>query len=92
MKQEQAETLALGALGWLVGNEELLPIFMGASGASIDDIKARAAEPEFLISVLDFLSMDDAWLMEFCDASGLSYEAPLQARQSLPGGAQMHWT
>ena len=92
MKQEQAETLALGALGWLVGNEELLPIFMGASGASIDDIKARAGEPDFLISVLDFLSMDDAWLMAFCDASGLPYDTPMQARQSLPGGAQVHWT
>lgn len=87
-----AETLALQALAWLVGNEDLLPVFLGASGASESDLRARAAEPEFLGSVLDFLMMDDAWVIGFCDAQGLAYEAPMQARMSLPGGAQVSWT
>ncbi|NIZ59645.1 DUF3572 domain-containing protein [Sedimentitalea sp. CY04] len=87
-----AETLALQALAWLVGNEELLPVFLGASGASEADLRSRAADPEFLGSVLDFLTMDDAWVISFCDAQGLAYEAPMQARMSLPGGAQVNWT
>jgi len=87
-----AETLALQALAWLVGNEDLLPVFLGASGASESDLRARAAEPEFLGSVLDFLMMDDAWVIGFCDAQGLGYETPMQARMSLPGGAQVSWT
>lgn len=92
MSRDDAETIALKALAWLVGNDALLPVFLGATGAAADDLRARASDPDFLISVLDFLAMDDAWLMEFCGASGLPFDAPMQARQMLPGGAQMHWT
>ncbi|MCE8009383.1 DUF3572 domain-containing protein [Aestuariivita sp.] len=92
MTQEFAETVALQALGWLVANDDLLPVFLGASGASEGDLRARAADPEFLGSVLEFLTMDDAWVVAFCDAQDLSYETPMQARAALPGGAQVHWT
>jgi hypothetical protein len=91
-KQDNAETIALQALGWLVGNEELLPVFLGATGASVSDLAKSAKQPTFLGSVLDFLVMDDAWVIAFCDAAGLPYEAPMQARAGLPGGEQMHWT
>ena len=89
---DAAETLAMTALAWLVGQEELLPVFLGSSGASEQDLRARAADPEFLGSVLDFLMMDDAWVIGFCDANGVPYEHPMMARAALPGGAQMHWT
>lgn len=89
---EAAETLALNALAWLVGNEELLPVFLGATGASEADLKARAGDPEFLGSVLDFLMMDDAWVIAFCDAFSIPYEQPMMARATLPGGEQVHWT
>lgn len=92
MTREQAETLALQALGWLAGHDELLPVFMGASGAGLDDLRTRAADPAFLLSVLEFLTMDDDWIRQFCDASGVPYQAPMQARAALPGGAQMNWT
>ncbi|MEW2911371.1 DUF3572 domain-containing protein [Leisingera sp. JC11] len=89
---DAAETLALKALAWLAGNDELLPVFLGATGASEADLRAQASEPAFLGSVLDFLTMDDAWVMQFCDSEGLAYELPMQARMSLPGGAQVNWT
>lgn len=92
MKQETAETISLQALGWMAAEEELLPVFMGASGVSAQDMRAGASDPAFLISLLDFIMMDDAWVMKFCDAFGHSYDTPMQARQSLPGGAQLHWT
>lgn len=92
MTQDQAETLALQALGWLAGHDELMPVFLGASGASLDELKTRAADPAFLLSVLEFLTMDDAWVIGFCDANRLPYEAPMQARYALPGGAQVNWT
>ncbi|MGB8812521.1 MAG: DUF3572 domain-containing protein [Paracoccaceae bacterium] len=91
-RQETAETLGIQALGWLAGNEELLPVFLGATGASVGDLAEGATRPEFLASVLDFLLMDDAWVIEFCDATGLKYDAPLQARAWLPGGEATHWT
>lgn len=91
--RNEAETLALKALAWLAGQDDLLPVFMGATGASAADLKTRAAEPEFLASVLDFLVMDDAWVIGFCDAAGIGdYTVPMQARAALPGGAQVHWT
>ena len=89
---DAAETLALRALTWLVGNDELLPVFLGATGASEGDLRARAGEPEFLASVLDFLMMDDAWIVAFCDAQNLPYDQPMQARAALAGPADMHWT
>ena len=89
---EASETLALQALGWLAANEELLPVFLGATGASVDDLKTQATQPEFLGSVLDFITMDDAWVVAFCDAVQVDYAAPLQARHALPGGGQVHWT
>lgn len=84
--------MALQALAWLVGNEELLPVFLGSSGAAEADLRARASDLEFLGSILEFLTMDDAWVIAFCDAHGLSYETPLQARWALPGGAPVNWT
>jgi len=68
MQQNSAETIALQALGWLAGNDALLPVFLGATGASEADLRERATEPEFLGAVLDFLMMDDAWVVAFCDA------------------------
>lgn len=92
MKQESAEAIALKALTWLVGNEEVLSVFLGATGTSIGDMRERAGDADFLGSVLEFLTMDDAWVREFCDAESISYEKPMQARQTLPGGASVHWT
>lgn len=92
MTQDAAETVALQALGWLAGHAELLPVFQGATGASEADLRARVGEAEFLGAVLDFLTMDDAWVMEFCQAHSLPYAAPAQARMLLPGGAEVSWT
>lgn len=92
MNVDSSETIALQALGWLAANDELLPVFMGATGASADDLRQNATDPEFLGSVLDFLLMDDAWVMACCEALNLPYEGLMQARAGLPGGQQMHWT
>ena len=92
MDKKQAEVRALSVLIWLVGNEELLPVFLGATGASESDLRARAGESEFLGSVLDFVMMDDAWVMAYCDGEGLPYDSLMRARQVLPGGADVNWT
>jgi len=89
---EAAQTLALQALGWLVANEDLLPVFLGSTGVGEDDLRSQAGDPTFLGSVLDFLMMDDAWVVAFCDAHDLAYEHPMLARAALPGGEQVNWT
>ena len=92
LTQESAELLAIEALSWLVGNEVLLPVFLGSTGADANDLRNRAKDPEFLASVLDFLLMDDAWIEAFCLSANYAPDFPLRARAALPGGAQMNWT
>lgn len=90
--QDAAETIALKCLGWLAGHEDLLDVFMGATGAGREHLRAGAQDPVFLASVLDFVMQDDAWVMEFCAAEGLSGETLMAARMALPGGQHPHWT
>jgi hypothetical protein len=92
MTPDQAEIVAIQALGWLVANDDLRDVFLGASGASVDDLRNRAAESDFQAAVLGFLLMDDEWVKHFCDDHGLPYETPYHAQQSLPGQALPHWT
>lgn len=92
LSADAAETIALKALEWLLGKEELLGVFMGSTGAAADDLRQGAARPDFLGSVLDFVLMDDAWVVEFCDTCGIGYDQVMPARAALPGGDQVHWT
>ncbi|MEL6808552.1 MAG: DUF3572 domain-containing protein [Pseudomonadota bacterium] len=92
MSQESAEVVGLKALAWMAGNEELLPVFLGATGASEADVRAGATDPGFLGALLDFVMMDDNWVRAFCDSANLAYDQPMDARMMLPGGDQVHWT
>ena len=89
---ENSEVIALQALKWLVAQDELCTIFMGATGASEADLRERITDLEFLGSVLDFLLQDDSWVISFCDDNELAYDRVMRARALLPGGDQMHWT
>lgn len=90
--QEFAETVGLQALAWLAANEDLLPVFLGSTGASEADVRSGATDPAFLGSLLEFLMMDDAWVISFCDSISIPYERVMQARYALPGGEQVNWT
>jgi hypothetical protein len=92
MRRELAETLALQALAWIAGQDDLLAAFLDRTGAAPRDLAAGAAEPSVLGAVLDFLLAEDALVTGFCDACGFAYTDPLQARAALPGGPAPHWT
>jgi hypothetical protein len=92
MLQEIAETQALALLAWLAGEDEILPVFMGATGVGQDDLRARAADPEFLASMMDFLLMDDAWVLKGAEATGIPAENFALIRAGLPGGNLPNWT
>lgn len=92
MRQGEAETVALQALAWLAGQDELLPVFLGATGATLADLRDRAGDPELLAAVLDFLLMDDAWVAGFAASAGLAPGLPAAARAALPGGSLPDWT
>ena len=92
LSQLAAETMALQALGWIAGQEDLANGLLGASGSSPEDLRERASDPEFLGFVLDFLLQDEAALLAFCEASNVSPDQPARARAALPGGDLPHWT
>ena len=84
--------LAIRVLGWIASQDELLPAFLAATGASPADLRQAAAQPAFLRSVLEFLLQDDARVIAFCDAAGLPYVEPMQAHLQLLGEAGRNWT
>ena len=89
---DRAQAMALKALGYIAEQDDLCAVFLGSTGASLTDLRDQAENPAFLASVLDFLMMDDAWVIGFCDSEQLGYDAPMRARQSLPGADTVHWT
>jgi hypothetical protein len=90
--KDQAELIGVKALVWLIGQEDLIGVFMGATGASVDDLKAGAGDPVFLGAVLDFMLMDDQHIIDFSTDAAIPPNAPYEARQMLPGGDLPNWT
>jgi hypothetical protein len=86
MTREQAETIALQALSFLVKDDELLEQFLTSTGLTLQELKTRVKEPELLGGVLDAILINDQVLLAFCNASALSPNTIIMARHSLPGG------
>lgn len=91
MDQSSAELLALKALGWMAGEDEVFPAFLGASGLSAGDLRGAAGDVGVLAGVLDFLVQSDDWVTGFCRTAGETPEAVMRARAAL-GGGDVHWT
>lgn len=92
MKVDQAELVAIQALGHIAADEDLLFAFVDMTGLAPDELRQRAGEPEILGGILDFIMMDEARLIAFCEAVNLQPDAPGIARKLLPGGEDVHWT
>ena len=85
MDSAAAETVALQALAFLVSEEEALRGFLAHTGATADDLRLGAGNPQFLGGVLDFLLERDDRLLAFCDQVGITPEQTQRARSALPG-------
>jgi hypothetical protein len=92
LSEEAAETLGLRALGWLAGRTEDAERFLSMTGATIDELRTRASDPEFLGFVLDFLLSDEDLLLAFSEDTSTPPDRPVRARAALPGGDLPHWT
>lgn len=92
ISKDAAAVTALRAMEFLAGSDDLLGVFLGATGLDRDALAQQLAEPEFQAAVLDFLLMDDAWVLDFAAFAELPPETVQQARAALPGGGVPHWT
>jgi len=81
-----AEIAALKGLAYLADSPEALGRFLLQSGMAADSLRARAADPDFLAAVMDFLLADDDLLTGFCAAESLDPKTVHLLRRDLPGG------
>jgi hypothetical protein len=87
-----AETLALQALAWLMGEDGRAGAFLAATGIGPAALRAQAGSAMLAAAVLDHLLADEALLLDFCGGQGLPPTAIAEARRHLPGGDLPHWT
>jgi hypothetical protein len=80
---EEAEAMAIEALGFLAGDSELLSRFLALSGLDVGSLRAAAAQPGFLAGVLAFIAGHEKTLLAFATASGKSPEAVGAANRAL---------
>ena len=86
MTSENAEILALEALGWLAGEEGGLEKFLSQSGIEADALRAGAGSPEMNAAVLDFLLGHEDLLLRFCESAAVEPKDVHRARHAF--GAQ----
>jgi hypothetical protein len=86
MNPDQAAILALKGLAFLVNSPEALDRFLHLSGVGPETFRERADEPEFLVSVLDFMLTNEELLTEFSSDAETDVRAVHMARHVLAGG------
>lgn len=92
MNKEIAETRALEVLTWVLSEDDLIQVFMGTTGASQDDLRLNTLNREFLISILDFVLMDDKWVISCSKFLNIDPSQIQLIRMSLDGGQEVNWT
>ena len=83
--REEAETIAVQALGWLAADPERLGRFLALTGLAPETVRRAAAEPGFLAAVLDHVSADEVRLTAFAAETGLDPARAAEARERLGG-------
>ena len=84
---DEAEILAINALGFLASDSERLQRFMDLSGLDVAAIRAGAANPAFLGGILDHLLADESLLLIFAEEQQLRPERISDLRRKLPGAS-----
>ena len=89
MKQNQqtndGETLALGALGWVLAEDARAARLLALTGLTPETLRDRVQEKDFLAAVLRFLENHEPDLIACAAALGISPLALIAARQELEG-------
>jgi Protein of unknown function (DUF3572) len=81
--REVAEIVAVQALSFLAGDPERLGAFLAETGIGPESLRKSAADPHFLVSVLDFILRDDVTVKAFANASQLHPTNIAAAREAL---------
>jgi len=85
MSDDRAAALALEGLAFLAARPEAFQRFADLTGLDPATVAARAAEPEFLTAIADFLLTDEGLLVDFCEIGSLDAKDVHMARHVLGG-------
>ena len=83
LTKELAVEIAISALNFLASDVERLDRFLSISGLGPHNLREAAAEPTFFGAVVDYVSGDEALLIDFAQAAGLSPARVASAREQL---------
>lgn len=83
MSREAAQDVAVRGLLFLAGNDDLLSRFSALSGIAPGDMRAAAADPGFLVGVLDFFLAHEPDLVALSEAENMAPEDAVRARFTL---------
>src|SRR3954468_12165255 len=81
--REVAEIVAIQALSFVAGDPERLGMFLSETGIGPETLRSAATDPQFLVSVLDFVMRDDATVKAFAAASEHHPTTIAAAREAL---------
>lgn len=86
MNKDAAETLAIRAITYIAGDDELLEGLFAQSGIGIDDLKVGITNNDVQRGALDFLLSHEPFLMRFVEETDYAPEDPARAQTILSGG------
>lgn len=87
LSREEAEVIALEALGFLANDMTRLERFLALSGVSPQGIRQAAESPQFLAGLLQHLLTDESLLLTFTAEQELDPRLPALAAALLAGEA-----
>jgi Protein of unknown function (DUF3572) len=85
--RQVSEIVAVQALSFIASEPERLGLFLAETGLGPETLRQSAADPQFLISVLQFVMRDDATVKAFASSVELdptNVAAALQALEEKP--------
>ena len=86
--REVAEIVAIQALSFVAGEPERLGLFLAESGIGPETLRSAASDPQFLVSVLDFVLRDDETVKAFAAANDDRSVGQLRIVALLHGGVE----
>ena len=78
-----ATALALGALGWVLGDAPRAERLLALTGLTVDDLRSGLGDPAVLGAVLDFLAAHEPDLVAAAEELGVKPAELMSARERL---------
>lgn len=83
LTRSEAETLALAALGWVLGDDQRAERLLALTGLTPDQLREQLNDPAVLAAVLDFLARHEPDLMKASEALQVQPQVLVSAQEIL---------